>query len=184
MLRDKRRPLLLFALGTVLISVAFSVLHTVREAQFLDATRFEATLREIPGSTGVSQWWPVWVKEPWKEMNTAVDAGSRSVSVKSWEPEKRSFQIAAGQANDVRVRTFFYPHWIASAGNQSLQVRPDEDGALLISVPNTETLINLEFREPRRVNWTAVFSALGWLSIGLLAGTALRGRYSFREIRG
>ncbi|HKY30608.1 MAG TPA: 6-pyruvoyl-tetrahydropterin synthase-related protein [Pyrinomonadaceae bacterium] len=183
MLRDKRRPLLLLALGTLIISVAFSALHTVREAQFLDAAKFEATLREIPSSTGVSQWWPVWVKEPWKEMNTVVDAGPRSVSVKSWEPEKRSFQVTAGPASDVRVRTFFYPHWIATAGNQSLKVRPDEDGALLISVPNTETLVNLEFREPRRVYWTAVFSVLGWLMIGLFVVAALRRRPLLRAIR-
>ena len=183
-LRDKRRPLLLLALGTVVISLAFSGLHTVREAQFLDTARFEATLREIPGSTGVSQWWPVWVKEPWKEMNSLVDAGSRSVSVKSWQPEKRSFQVAAGASSDVRVRTFFYPHWLATAGNQSLNVRPDADGALLISVPAGETLVSLEFREPRRVYWTAAFSILGWLTIAVLAGAALRGRAFFRGIRG
>ena len=168
MLRDKRRPLLLFALGTIMISVAFSALHTVREAKFLDSTQFQTTLNEIPGSTAVSQWWPVWVKEPWKEMNSQVDAGPRNVLVKSWMPERRSFQVAAGATNEVRVRTFFYPHWAASADNKDLKVRPDNDGALLVAVPGTETLVNLEFREPPRAYWAAAITALGWLIIGFL----------------
>lgn len=172
MLRDKRRPLFLFALGTIIISVAFSGSHTVREAKFFDAAQFETTLYEIPGSTSVYQWWPVWVKEPWKEMNSLVGAGSRNVSVKSWTPEKRSFQVAAGAVNDVRVRTFFYPHWVATADNRNLKVRPDDDGALLISVPNTETLISLEFREPRRAYWAATVTVLGWLTIGFLVVAA------------
>ena len=174
MLRDRRRPLLLFALGTIIISVAFSGFHTVREAKFLDSAQFETKLHELPGSTSVSQWWPAWVKEPWKEMNSPIDAGSRNVSVKSWEPEKRSFQVAAGEANEVRVRTFFYPHWSATAGNRTLNVRPDYDGAILIAVPDTETVVNLEFREPRRVQWAAVITVLGWLTIGFLAVTTNR----------
>jgi 6-pyruvoyl-tetrahydropterin synthase-like protein len=169
MLRDKKRPLLLFALGTIIISVAFSAFHTVREAKFLDSRQFQTTLNEVPGSRGVSQWWPAWVKEPWKEMNTLVDAGSRNVSVKSWTPEKRSFRVTAGEANEVRVRTFFYPRWVATADNRTLQVRPDYDGAILIAVPNTETLVNLEFREPPRVRWAAAITVLGWLTIGFLA---------------
>ena len=169
MLHDKRRPLLLFALGTIIISIAFSGSHTVREAKFLGSAQFETKLHELPGSTSVSQWWPVWVKEPWEEMNSLVDARSRNVSVKSWTPEKRSFQVGAGEANEVRVRTFFYPHWIATADNKTLKVRPDYDGAILIAVPKTETLVNLEFREPPRTYWAAAITGLGWLTIGFLA---------------
>ncbi|MGH9970737.1 MAG: 6-pyruvoyl-tetrahydropterin synthase-related protein [Pyrinomonadaceae bacterium] len=173
-IRGKMRPLALLAAGTILVSVAFSLSHTVREARYLDPTQFETTRSEIPGSLSVSQWWPVWVNEPWKEMQVPVDAGARSVSVRSWEPEKRIFQVSAGDAAEARVRTFYYPHWAATAGNKSLPVRPDGDGALLIAVPANETFITLEFREPPRVYWAAVLTVLGWIAITILAGSGIR----------
>lgn len=170
----KMRPLALLAVGTILTSLAFSLSHTVREARYLDPPQFAGTLSEIPGSRSVSQWWPVWANEPWKEMPAHVEAGTRSVFVRSWEPEKRIFQVSAGEAAEARVRTFYYPHWVAVAGGKSLPLRPAGDGALLILIPANETSVTLEFREPSRVFWAAVLTALGWIGITILAGFGMR----------
>jgi len=180
--RDRKRPLALLVLGTVIVSVAFSGLHTVREANYLDAAQFEATLRQIPGSTSVSLWWPVWVNEPWKEMNNQVEAGPRTLSIKSWSPEERTFKVGAGAAIEARVRTFFYPHWVATAQGKRLEARPAGDGALMISIPANETVVNLEFREPPRVFGAALITAMGWIAIMSLAVSNLK-RFRRRNSR-
>jgi hypothetical protein len=170
----RKRLLALIAAGTFAISLAFSISHIVREAQYLNGRDFDSTLRSIPGTQGVWQWWPIWVATPMKSMTTAVDAGSRSLVMDSWEPERRVFRVSPGQAGDIRVRTFFYPHWVATANGTSLSVRPDQDGALLISIPETAVSVMLEFKEPPRVRISAYLSFVGWVAIAGLALASAR----------
>jgi hypothetical protein len=166
LMRTRMRPLAMFALGTIAIGFAFSLSHIVREARWLTPAQFQQTLNAIPGSPSVYQWLPVWVHEPFPQMATQVEAEDRSVTIDSWTPEKRVFHIAAGNAGEARVRTFFYPHWKASAGNQQLATRPDQSGALIVTLPKDAAEITLKFREPKRVQGAAGFTALGWISIG------------------
>jgi hypothetical protein len=67
------------------------------------------------------------------------------------------------------VKTFYYPHWTATSGNQLLQTRPDKDGALLISVPRDATAIDLVFKEPPRSRVSSFGSLAGFAFIGALA---------------
>jgi len=173
----KSRSILLIAAGTMAIALAFSVSHIIREAQFLDHTAFDATLRAIPGSEGVTQWWPRWVDEP-KEMPREVDAGSRAVAIRSWQSENRVFVVQAGEPADIRVRTFYYPHWMATANNNNLLVRPDRDGAMLITVPAQQTEVALEFREPARVRWARIITISAWIAIVGLACFGTRKKVS------
>jgi 6-pyruvoyl-tetrahydropterin synthase related domain len=171
----KLRPLIIAGAGIIAISLAFSVSHIVREAQYLKRAEFDATLRAIQGSQGVMQWWPKWVNEPIREMNQEVDAGPRNVSVKSWESQKRVFLVEAGTTSEVRVRTFYYPLWTAKKDSENLAVRPDTDGALVISVPPQNTTVVLEFREPARVRWARALSGIAWIGIlGLLSFGIIR----------
>ena len=166
--KTKKRPLVLVAAGTMAMSLAFSAAHTIREAAYLSSPELEKTLQSIPGSKGVSQWWPAWVKEPLKEMTTQVEAENRVVSIKSWEPERRVFDLGSGEAQVVRAATFYYPHWVATANGKRLTTKPAEDGALLISVPSESTTIELAFREPPRTRVSAIAGIIGWTLIGLL----------------
>jgi hypothetical protein len=165
----KKRPLVLIALGTVAASLAFSAGHIVREARWLTPAQFEQTLSSIPGSLGVYQWLPVWAKDPPPNMTAAVEAGDRQLTIKSWEPERRVFHLSPGASTNARVRTFFYPHWEASADGQALPVHPDQDGALVITAPKEATTITLEFREPKRVKYAAGLTLIGWVLIGGLS---------------
>jgi hypothetical protein len=75
------------------------------------------------------------------------------------------------------VRTFYYPHWVATSEGRVLPTRPDSDGALLISLPGNPTNatpVNLDFREPRRGQVSVALSAFGWLFIGFLASPLFR----------
>lgn len=169
----RTRPVVLLAAGTMAMSLAFSASHIIREAQYLNIREFEATLRTIPGTQSVTQWWPAWVNEPLKGMDKPVDAGARSVSVQTWMPEERIFQVAAG-AGDARIRTFYYPHWKAFSEGKPLAVHADTDGALIISLPEQASTVLLEFREPVRVYWAAVATLIGWLVITILALVGVR----------
>jgi hypothetical protein len=167
------RKLAIIAAGTFAISLAFSASHIVREAKWLTRPAFEETLSEIRGSQGSPQWWPVWVKEPIPFTAKPVEAGNRNVVVTSWLPEFRTFRLGpgepgAGEMDQVRVRTFFYPHWKAESNGQSLAVRADSDGALLISVPINAASITLKFQEPPRVWVARVICIIGWILIGAL----------------
>ena len=160
------RPLAMLAVGTIAIGFAFSLSHIIREARWLKPAQFQQTLNVIPGSLSVYQWLPVWVHEPFPQMAAQVEAGERSVTIDSWTPEKRVFHVSAGDVVEARVKTFFYPHWTATASGRQLATRPDQNGALIVTVPKEAAEITLEFREPKRVRGAAGVTALGWISIG------------------
>jgi hypothetical protein len=110
-------------------------------------------------------------------MNSEVEAGNRQVAVNNWAPEHRRFEVSPGNASELRVRTFYYPHWVATSEGRVLPTRPDSDGALLISLPGNPTNatpVNLDFREPRRGQVSVALSAFGWLFIGFLASPLFR----------
>jgi hypothetical protein len=155
-------------LGAMSASVVFTLAHVVREAKPLPRHDFENTLAEVPGTASVNYWFPIWASSHAKAMG-AVDAGSRDVIVESWNPEHRRFSIAAGAPAEARVKTFYYPHWIAKSGDQILTTRPDKDGALLVSVPPNAVTIDLAFTEPRGSRVSAVASLAGLVFIGFLA---------------
>ena len=164
----KRRPLAILAAGTAVVAFSFSVSHIIREAYWLTPNQFEQRLSEIPGSQSVSQWLPVWVHEPIQKMNVPVNAGDRKVTIDSWQPERRVFQLGTGESTTARVRTFFYPHWVATSEGRRLELSHDSDGAILIALPAQGGKVTLEFREPLRVRYAAALTAVGWVVIGLL----------------
>ncbi len=170
----RTRSLVVLAAGTFAVAFAFSASHIIREAYWLTQQQFDQKLAEIPGSRGVSQWWPAWVHEPLQSMSTQVEAEDRKLFIESWEPERRVFHASAGHSNVARVRTFFYPHWAAIANGQRLVTSPDKDGALLITLPEKAATITLEFLEPSRVRYAALLTAVGWLAIGILLFTRRR----------
>jgi hypothetical protein len=125
---------------------------------------------------GVYQWMPVWAHAR-PEMNVAAEAGDRDVKVESWSPEKRVFHVGAGAATEARVRTFFYPHWVATAAGRVLETHPDYEGALMISLPPQAADITLEFCEPSRTRYAAVLTAIGWACVaGLFLGSKQRSK--------
>jgi hypothetical protein len=167
--RTKHRPFLLLMIGTVLASVAFSVSHTIREAGYLDQQSFTQTLAGIRGSQGIPYWWPIWAHESPRMMQSKVDASVRAVSVVSWEPESRAFNVSAGEATEARVKTFYYPLWQATVNGRELSTRPDADGALLISLPPDAVSVELNFVEPTRARLARLSTALGWIVLLSLA---------------
>jgi hypothetical protein len=71
------------------------------------------------------------------------------------------------------VRTYYYPHWQATANGQTLPTRADNDGAILISLPPAAADITLTFQEPARVRYAELLSLLGWLAIAAVGVSRL-----------
>jgi len=168
--RTKLRPLFLIAMAAMLVSVTFSLSHIVREAKFLSAPVFAATLKDIPGSESVGQWLPATAQAQshLQKMDGDVALAGRQFQTLSRSPEKRVFSVTAGEAAEARVRTYYYPLWRASAGQQQLSVRPADDGVLLVSVPPEATTITVEFVEPLRSRISGVISFIALLTVATL----------------
>jgi hypothetical protein len=162
----KKRILLL---GAMAISIVFTLSHVVREAVYFPPQRFEKMVTDVRGSASINYWLPIWARAGTREMTTQVEVADRSVTVTSWQAEHREFSVAAGPATEARVRTFYYPHWVAKTEAGILRTLPDKDGALLISLPQDATSVQLDFREPRLTKISTISSLGGLIIIGTLA---------------
>ena len=167
--KSNRRPLALLAAGTVLMSLAFTISHPIREAMYLSESRFSELVATVGGITSIGPWFPKWLGERFLVIPQQVLAGDRAVTVTAWDAEHRAFQVAAGTATEARVHTFYYPLWSASASGNSLPVRADQDGTLMIALPAESVSVDLSFHEPRRSKISGITSILSALLIALLA---------------
>ena len=157
--KSNRRPLALLAAGAVLMSLAFTISHPIREARYFPESRFNEIIATVQGISSIGPWFPKWVGEKFLVMPQQFVAGERAVNVTAWNTEHREFQIAAGPATEARVRTFYYPLWSASVAGQALSTRPDQDGTLMIAIPPESVAVDLSFREPRRSRISVIASA-------------------------
>ncbi len=159
----------MLVLGAMAIAVAFTLSHVVREAQYFPPQKFETMVTDLRGSSCVNYWYPIWAHTNVRKMTTEVEANGRTVTLSSWRPEHRKFSVTAGPATEARVRTFYYPHWTVTSEAGILPTRPDKDGALLISLPQNATSVELDFREPRKTKISTMSSLSGLIIIGMLA---------------
>jgi hypothetical protein len=162
----KLRPLGLLSLGGLLIALTYSGAR-IRDPKYLAGFEFSSVIKNIFARDSIDSWLPIWVKERPQPMPN-VEIRDRPVHINSWAPQQRSFWVGPGAMDEIRVRTFYYPHWTATAAGKSLAMRPAHDGAILISIPPEASTVQLEFREPPRTRVAAAVSALGWSLIILL----------------
>jgi hypothetical protein len=163
--RGKFRWAAIIALGGVLVALTYSVAR-MRDANYLPRFEFGSASNAVFTENSLDYWHePVWMKEHPSLMPTEVEAKERAVAINAWEPEIRTFWIGPGPAQEIRTRTFYYPHWVAKASGVTLNTRPDYDGVLLISVPAEATPVRLEFQEPRRTRIAMIITASTWLLV-------------------
>ena len=95
-----------------------------------------------------------------------------------WLPESREVRVKADSPVKVRLKTYNFPGWTARIDGQRAQLSSDQDGVLLIDVPEgLHTIrVDLENTPPRTIG--AVLSGIGFISVfGLtLADYATRRR--------
>ncbi len=174
--RNSFRPRhLVFGLSFT-FAVFFISTQILWDADYMKRSQFDPLLSEIRGSVSFKNWLPVWAREvvQLRKMSGNIESPSRQITITSWQPEHRSFQVFNGPAEEARVRTYFYPYWSAAKDGVELLTRPAEDGALLISLPPEAGKIDLKFREPRRTRFIFFLSVMAWLAISLLLVYGMR----------
>ncbi|SRR6266498_34645 len=178
--RGRLRPLAIIAMGGVLISITYSGAR-IRDANYLPRFEFGSASNTIFATNSIDYWLPVWIHKRPQPMAQPVETTDRVVQIEYWQAETRRFSIGPGPAEEIRIRTFYYPHWQAMSSGRTLNTRPAYDGSLLISIPPEAVDVALQFREPKRV-WIALgVSAIGLLSSALLLFYDSRRKISSRE---
>lgn len=167
MLRANVRPRDLAVALALVLSLAFTGTQIIYDSEYVGSARFESMAREVRGAVSFKDWLPAGASELTKveKMAAVVEAGSRPVTITSWEPERRTFHIAAGNETTARVRTYFYPHWIAKADGRVLPTAATTDGLIEIAAPAQATEIELAFVEPPRTWWFELVTRVSWLLI-------------------
>lgn len=165
----KQQWLALIAIGFVLVPVAFSISHPIRETRYLSRSEIQTLSLNVVGTATIGQWFPFWARGEPTEMPEEAVAEGRQIILKHWSPEHRSYAISEGAGSEVRIRTYYYPLWVATASGQKLPTHPASDGALLITVPSQAVSFDLDFREPPRAFVSSVVSIVASLLLLALA---------------
>ncbi len=183
-LRGKFRWAALIALGGVMVALSYSAAR-MRDANYLGRLEFDSASNAVFTENNLDYWLPVWVNTRPPSMTNEVEAKDRLITINLWEPELRTFSVGPGSAQEVRVRTFYYPNWIAKSSGKILNTRPAYDGVLLISVPSEATSVRLEFQEPRRTRIAIMLTMATWLLVLLCLVYSFiyqRGSRSYRSL--
>jgi hypothetical protein len=183
--RAKVRPRDLAVALAFVLALVFTATQVIYDCDYLRREKFDVMTQEVRGAVSFKDWLPSAARDVdhVEKINGNVDAGARSIIITSWASERRRFQIAAGPETNLRVRTYFYPHWKAFADGQGIPVSAASDGTLVISAPARAATIDLVFQEPRRVRVFEYLSSLAWLLIVVTLGFHLiRRRESSRDL--
>src|SRR5438445_1444680 len=96
-----------------LLYVVFIGTQIIWDGKYIGRAWFESLAHDVRGAVSFKDYLPVWAHEfsDVEKMNDRVESGSRRVTIRTWEPEHRSFHVDTGPETNLRVRTYFNPHW-------------------------------------------------------------------------
>jgi 4-amino-4-deoxy-L-arabinose transferase-like glycosyltransferase len=164
MARGRYRPVALLALSTLLIAITFSLFQVIKGAIFKDRTEFNNLIAGIETKSTTRYWLPVWTPQP------PTDQAGASLS------SNQTFKVTS--AGPFKIKTFYYPHWYAFMGDESLPVSPDADGSIVLNAPRAGE-IRVVWVEPLVVKVARVLSLIVWsLLLGILVVYNFRQRVS------
>src|SRR5205807_200886 len=100
-----------FAVGLAFaLSLVFIGTQIIWDCEYIGRVKFETLAHDVRGGVSFKDYLPVWAHEfsDVAKMTERVESGSRLVTIKTWEPEHRSFHVDPGTETNLRVRTYFY----------------------------------------------------------------------------
>jgi hypothetical protein len=167
--KSKWRPLAILAAGCLIIGLSLTMFQVIRSATFLPRPTFNSMTQTIASSPSLPDWLPIWANPHPQEISGEIEVHERGFSLTSWQATRRTFQVDAGTSQEARVRTYYYPHWVATADGKALKTRPADDGALLITLPSAAVNVELNFCEPPRAALANILSLMTWLAFSASA---------------
>ena len=170
-----KRPIILLLIGFTLIFLTFSIKHISWGGQNITPAEFAAKADDGHNVKGIWHWLPVWVKDGVTNEKEKVIAGNRAIEIKSWDGERREFTIAEGDAAQVRIAVFYYPHWQVFINGKQIETRPSQNGALIFDAPTENSEVVLQFVEPFASKAAEIICVSAW---GLIFGIFI---YSWRR---
>jgi hypothetical protein len=126
---------------------------------------FESDMLRIPAGESFVCWWSVWSKTDAFEIKKQVIAGERQTDIIEWKPEERTFYVSKGPATTARISTFYYPHWKATINEDPVNIEMDENGVMLILLPDEESTVKIIFQEPMTIIIASIISGVTWLFV-------------------
>lgn len=131
----------------------------------LSRESFNKTYEDLNESEGCNCFWPSWANANAFSNRELVSAQGRAVEVLNWGAESRQFVVSGGAEGTARVATLWYPYWSATIDGSPAEVRPDADGAILLSLPADTAKIDLVFTEPAFLVYAKYASLAVWLTL-------------------
>jgi hypothetical protein len=161
--RTSNRPFALVISGFVLALVAFSVSQIIRPSPFIPKGDTAARMEQIEGDKGLTFWWTIWTRKEIFENKEKALAENRVVNIEQWTATEKEFQISEGGSGYARVALFYHPDWKATVNNAPAETKPDENGALLVSIPPEPAEVKISFREPIQIQIGRWASVAAWI---------------------
>ncbi len=169
-------------LSLVLIILILSITQNIIPSAPLSRDVFAQKIDNMYNEEGCDCWWPIWANRGAFSNQNRADAGERVAEVEKWEDESRDFAISPGQADNLRVATFYHPYWTSIVNGDVVPVQKDENGVILIPLPSGAANVHLYFKEPGFLGVAKIVSLFTWIALViLLAGFCLR---SVKNLRG
>jgi hypothetical protein len=164
------------------LALVFVGTQIIQDSEYIGREKFEALTQDVRGAVSFKDWLPVAARDfnSVVKMSGNAEAGTRSVSITAWEPERRTLHLGAGTDGVLRVRTYFYPRWTANAEGQTLPITANADGLILISAPTEASDIQLNFEPPTRVHLFEMVTLISWI---LISGSCLCAMIRMRVMR-
>jgi hypothetical protein len=161
---------------TVTVIVVFDLTQSIIPSGPVPRETLEKQIASLDEKAGCECWWPIWGKEQALENTEKVSAAARPSKIHIWEDTSRSFVVEAGEPTDVRVATFYYPHWRSEVNGIEVPVGMDENGVIMIPVKSERSEVRLYFSEPSFLRSAKIVSLLTWFGVALLFVLFLRRR--------
>ncbi len=182
--KNNKRPFALIICGAILAVVTFSVKQIVLQSPFIERERISSVMQENEDKKGFTFWWTIWTKKEALENKEKISAGNRNIEIAKWTATEKEFHISEGEPSEIRIALFYHPNWKAFIDGKESEIKPDENGAILLSIPPENSDVKINFQETAAVQTGRWLSAAFWLCLlifGLIA--SLKSLHSFRQNR-
>lgn len=176
-LKTPLRPVAIAVAGLMLAGATFTIAQVIRPANYGSTGRFDDAVIQFATAKSCECWWPVWGKQSALDRAGRITAPDRLIMSSTTATDRLSIHLSDGPATAINVGVFYHPNWNATADGRLTTTVPDDDGTMLVQIPEGASTVELSFRESYYVNAAIVVSALAWLSMAvMIALVAIRKR--------
>ena len=172
--KTRNRPLALVIAGCILSFATYSISQVIRQAPYIEKADVRSYMDKTEKDIGFTFWWTNWTRKAAFDVKEKVLVPEdRPFNIQTWTATTKEFQIDDGIPGNARVAVLYHPNWQAKVNGGFAEVKPDENGAVLIPVGAGKAMVRLEFVEPFAVRAGQWISALAWLGFAFTIGLGI-----------